>query len=133
MDWLAAAEFQYNDKKHVVTGRTLFELNFGKNSWKGDLIVQTEIPQVEEFLIGIQKSWEQTTKVMEEVQKSIKKQFDKKRRNPQGLKIGDNVWLENKNIYSNQPSKKLDNKKYRPFRISKDIGLGAFQLELPEG
>ena len=133
MDWLAAAEFQYNDKKHVVTGRTLFELNFGKHSWKGDLIVQTEIPQVEEFLIGIQKSWEQTTKVMEEVQKSIKKQFDKKRRNPQGLKIGDNVWLENKNIYSNQPSKKLDNKKYGPFRISKDIGLEAFQLELPEG
>ena len=133
MDWLAAAEFQYNDKKHVVTGRTLFELNFGKHSWKGDLIVQTEIPQVEEFLIGMQKSWEQTTKVMEEVQKSIKKQFDKKRRNPQGLKIGDNVWLENKNIYSNQPSKKLDNKKYGPFRISKDIGLGAFQLELPEG
>ena len=70
---------------------------------------------------------------MEEVQKSIKKQFDKKRRNPQGLKIGDNVWLENKNIYSNQPSKKLDNKKYGPFRISKNIGLKAFQLELPEG
>ena len=58
MDWLAVAEFQYNDKKHVVTGRTLFELNFGKHSWKGDLIVQTEIPQVEEFLIRIQKSWE---------------------------------------------------------------------------
>jgi len=29
--------------------------------------------------------------------------------------------------------KKLDQKRYRPFRISKDIGLGAFQLELPEG
>jgi len=42
------------------------------------------------------------------------------------------VWLENKNIQSNQPSKKLDNKRYRPFSISKDIGSGAFQLELPE-
>ena len=63
----------------------------------------------------------------------IKKQFDKKRRNPQGLKVRDNMWLENKNIHLNQPSKKLDNKKYRPFRISKNIGLGAFQLELPEG
>jgi len=41
--------------------------------------------------------------------------------------------LENKNIHSNQLSKKLDNKRYRPFRISKDIDLGAFQLELPEG
>ena len=70
---------------------------------------------------------------MEEAQKSMKKQFDKKRRNPQGLKVRDHVWLENKNIYLNRPSKKLDNKRYGPFKISKDIGLGAFELELPEG
>jgi len=38
---------------------------------------------------------------MEEVQKSMKKQFDKKRQNPQGLKVRDNVWLENKNIHLN--------------------------------
>jgi len=70
---------------------------------------------------------------MEEAQKRIKKQFDKKRWNPQGLKVGNNMWLENKNIHSNRPSKKLDNKRYGPFRISKDIGSGAFQLQLPEG
>jgi len=70
---------------------------------------------------------------MEEAQKNVKKQFNKKRRNSQGLKVRDNVWLESKNIHSNQPSKKLDQKRYRPFRISKDIGQGVFQLELPEG
>ena len=70
---------------------------------------------------------------MEEAQKTMKRQFDKRRRNPQGLKVSDNMWLENKNIHSNQPSKKLDNKRYGLFRISKDIGSGAFQLELPEG
>jgi len=58
MDWLAAVEFQYNDKRHVVTGRTLFELNFGRHPWKEDLMIQIEILQVEEFLIGLQKSWE---------------------------------------------------------------------------
>jgi len=62
----------------------------------------------------------------------MKKQFDKKRRNSQGLKVGDHVWLENKNIHLNQPSKKLDNKRYGPFKILKDIGLGVFELELPE-
>jgi len=56
MDWLAATEFQYNNKKHVATGRTPFELNFGRHPWKRDLMIQMEIPQVEEFLIGIQKS-----------------------------------------------------------------------------
>ena len=49
------------------------------------------------------------------------------------MRVGDNMWLENKNIHSNKPSKKLDQERYRPFRISKDIGLGVFQLELLEG
>jgi len=96
-------------------------------------MVKMDILQVEDFLIGLQKSWEQATKAMEKAQKNIKKQFNKKRRNPQGLKVGDNMWLENKNIHSNRPSKKLDNKRYGPFKILKDIGLGAFELELPEG
>jgi len=50
-------------------------------------------------------------KSMEEAQKNMKRQFDKRRRNPQELKIGDNIWLENKNIHLNKPSKKLDQKR----------------------
>ena len=85
----------------MATGQTPFELNFGRHHWKGNLVVQTDIPRVEDFLIGLQKSWEQVTKVMEKAQKNMKKQFDKKRRNSQGLKVRDNMWLENKNIHSN--------------------------------
>ena len=36
-------------------------------------------------------------------------------------------------MQSNRPSKKLDNKRYRLFRITKDISSRAFQLELLEG
>jgi len=32
----------------------------------------------------------------------------------------------NENIHLNQPSKKLDQKRYKPFGISKNIGLGVF-------
>ena len=96
-------------------------------------MVQMEFPRLENFLIGLQKSWEQATKSMEEAQENMKRQFDKKRRSPQELKVRDNIWLENKNIQLNQLSKKLDQKKYRPFKISKDIGLETFQLELLEG
>jgi len=49
------------------------------------------------------------------------------------LKIGDNVWLEAKNIHLNKSSKKLYQKRYRLFKISKNIGQGAFQPEIPEG
>ena len=65
-------------------------------------------------------------KSIEKAQKNMERQFDKRRQNPQGLKIGDNVWLENKNIQSNRSLKKLDNKRYGPFKISKDIGLEVF-------
>ena len=84
-------------------------------------------------MIGLQKSCEKATKLMEVVQEAMKRQFDKKQRNPQGLRVGDNVWLESKNIHLNRPLKKLDQKRYKPFRISKDIGQGVFQLELLEG
>ena len=43
-DWLATAEFQYNDKKHAAIEKTPFELNFRRHPWKGDLMVQTDIP-----------------------------------------------------------------------------------------
>ena len=103
-------EFQYNDKGHVATGQTSFELNFGRHPWKSNLVVQTEFPRLEKFLTGLQKSLKQATKLIEEAQKNMKRQFDKKRKNPQGLKIRDNMWLENKDIQLNQSSKKLDQK-----------------------
>ena len=131
-EWLVAVEFQYNNKKHVATEQTLFELNFRRHLWKDNLVVQTEFPKLEEFLIGLQRSWKEATKSIKAAQKSMKKQFDKKKRNSQGLKIGDNMWLENKNIHLNRLSKKLDQKRYRSFRISKNISLEAFQLELSE-
>ena len=81
--------------------KTSFELNFRRHSWKGDLIVQTEILRVEKFMTNLQKSQEQATNIIEELQKNMKWQFDKKRRNPQGLQVSKHVWLENKNIQSN--------------------------------
>ena len=43
------------------------------------------------------------------------------------------MWLKTKNIHLNQPSKKLDQKRYGPFKIIKNIGQKVFQLELLEG
>jgi len=43
------------------------------------------------------------------------------------------VWLEARNIQTNQPLKKLDQKRYGPFTIKEEIRQGAYRLELPEG
>ena len=42
------------------------------------------------------------------------------------------MWVEAKNIQSNQFSNKLDQKIYESFKISKNIGQEKFQLKLLE-
>ena len=79
-------------------------------------MVQMDFPTVEEFLVKLQKSWEEAKKSMEIAKEAMKKKFNKKRQNPQGLKAGEIIQLEAKNIHLNQPSKKLDQKRYRPFK-----------------
>ena len=58
---------------------------------------------------------------MDIAKETIKRQYDKKRWNLQGLKEGNNIWLEAKNIHLNRPSKKLDQKRYGSFKILKTI------------
>ena len=94
--------------------------------------MKTELPKIKDFLKGLQKSWKGAKKSTEVAKEAIKKQFDRKKCNLQGLKVKNNMWLKAKNIQSNQPSKKLDQKKCRLFKISKNIGQEVFQLELPE-
>ena len=63
----------------MATGCTSFKINFGQHPWKEDLTVQTEFPKLEEFLISLQKSWEEATKTMDMAKEMMKRQFDKKR------------------------------------------------------
>ena len=77
-----------------------FKLNFGKYPWKKDLIIRIELPKLNDFLEGLQRSWDKAKKLMDIAKKAIKKQYNKKRRNLQELKVGDNIWLEAKNIHS---------------------------------
>ena len=80
-----------------------------------------ELLKLEYFLKELQESWKIAKKFMDMAKKAIKKQFNKKRQNSQELKEKNNMWLEAKNIYLNQLSKKLNQKKYRLFKISKNI------------
>src|SRR5213076_789635 len=45
--------------------------------------------------------------------------------------IGDMVYLDGTNIHTICPSKKLDNRRFRPYHIKKKIGRMTYELELP--
>ncbi len=88
-------------------------------------MVQTEFPKLEEFLIGLQRSWEEAMKSMEIAQKyeeTIQQEIEESSRT-KGQ--GQCVAGEQKYPFK-QTFKEVGPKRYGPFRISKNIGQEAF-------
>ena len=47
------------------------------------------------------------------------------------FQIGSKVWLNAKNIRTQRPSRKLDNKRHGPYKVKARVGTHAYRLELP--
>ena len=77
-EWLSVVEFQYNNKKHMAIEHTPFKLNFRRHLWKGNLIIRTELPKLNNFLKELQRSWNKARILMNIAKEAIKKQFNKK-------------------------------------------------------
>ena len=60
----------------------------------------------------------------------MKKYYDWKTQPEQEYKKGDQVLLEGTNIRSDCPSKKLDNKRFGPFKILEKVGRSTYKLKL---
>jgi len=73
MKWLPVAEFQYNNKKHSATEHTLFELNFGRYSWKRNLTIKIELPKLEIFLKKTTEELESSKDINENGKRSYEK------------------------------------------------------------
>ena len=72
-EWLSAVEFQYNNKKYVAIGHTPFELNFERHPWKRDLKIKTELPKLNDFLEGLQRSWDKARILIDMAKEAMKK------------------------------------------------------------
>ena len=66
---------------------------------------------------------------LDSAQLSMAEQANKHRKDVT-FKVGDMVFLSNKNFNTERPSRKLDNKKWGPFKVVELIG-SSYRLELP--
>jgi len=60
-----------------------------------------EIPSLEDLLKKIETTREKARIAMERTKNMIKRQYNKRRQQSQDLKVGEQVWLEAKNIQMN--------------------------------
>jgi len=98
-DWIAEAEFQYNDKQHSTTGFSLFYLNYGYHLWKEDRNRSTTILEVQRFTEELDKARRKAQQAIDGRNKELKTKINKGRKT-ETYTNGDKVWLEAKNIHT---------------------------------
>src|ERR1700744_5343248 len=128
-DWyhyLPLAEFVHNNWVSETTKQSPFSLLSGYNP-RADWIDQPSlIPQVALRLSQFKAIRNQAQQAMTKAQKLWVKHRDSPR-----YKIGDQVWLEGRNLQLHYPTRKFRAQRYGPFKVQKVMSPVNYQLELP--
>ena len=132
-EWLAIAEFSYNDSVHAATQQTPFFLNYGQHPWKGtDVRREARNPSAGQFADWMKKVREDAQAALRQSAERMKTAYDKHARPSIAYSKGEKVYLESTNLKTDRPSKKLDDKRFGPFEIIQKKGESSYELKLPE-
>ncbi len=132
VDWLAIAQFSYNNRIQSSTGFSPFYLNYGLHPrTPNDVIRETPVVNANEFAEKISKMHEETRAALQKASLDMKKYADEYRQQAPDYQVGDKVMLDISNLRTTRPSKKLDLRRQGPFEIQEVISRSAYKLKLP--
>jgi hypothetical protein len=121
---LPIAEYAHNSWKHEGTQQTPHELLIGIKLQVNIKEIVDDVPATKQRLEEMQTARSSAQKCLEAIQKSHNQ------RSRMEIKVGQEVWLEGKNLHV-IGSKKLNPRRYSPFKIMEQIGSSTFKLDLP--
>jgi hypothetical protein len=121
---LPLAEYAHNSWKHDATRRTPHKLLFGMTPEVYVKFIPENVPTSAERLQNLKDTRKEVQKVLE------KQQQRRQARRLTEMKVGDQVWLEGKNL-SLRGHRKLLPKRYGPYKIMERVGNVAYRLKLP--
>ena len=107
-----------------MTGQTPFETLMGYTPRAEIFDVTSLIPTVTSCLRNWKKAREEAQRLMIKAQKK----WAQRRTLEQTFKIGDQVWLEGRNLHLDCPSIKLSPKRHGPFKIKRSYLLSLISL-----
>ena len=137
--WLPIAEYASNACKSDSTQLSPFNINYGfeprmsfepidTNGSARERILKQKASNIGDVMKDIWEFGSENLKHAREVQK---RHADKKRKEGPEYRIGDKAWLSTKNIKTQRPSKKLDDKQIGPFEVLESRG-NIVTLKLPD-
>jgi hypothetical protein len=131
-EWLALAEFSYNNFAHAATKNSPFFLNHGFHPWTGeDSRWEVKNESAAQFTTWMKKIHEDAASALWMANEQAKRQYDKHTRPSIEYKPRDQVYIEAMNIKMNCPSKKLDNKRFGPFKVLEKVKESSYKIDLP--
>jgi len=138
-DWLAPAEFAYNNRTHSSTKESPFFLEYGRHPrvpTTPDSPAKIDNPSATEFHETLSKARQAAGYALNRAAESMKKFADRKRKEAPSYQVGQLVWLNARHIKPGRPSKKLDVRRTGPFEILAPVPAdattpSAFRLRLP--
>ena len=132
-EWLAAAEFAVNNKVHTTTKVSSFMANYGKElRMGGDIRRKGKVESAMEFVQRMKKVQEEAEAALRKTQEEMKKYADRRRKESEVWKKGDQVLLSTKDlVFKERPSKKLTERYVGPYTIEEVVSSNAVKLWLP--
>ncbi|PIL32389.1 hypothetical protein GSI_05635 [Ganoderma sinense ZZ0214-1] len=132
VEWLPLAEFAYRCRVHASTGMSPFFMTHGHEPNTGVETLKDGINEsAKQFAERMQRIGKQAAQALEIAREAMKRHYDKHRRPAREYKTGDYVYIDAQNFPTDRPNKKLEDKRYGPFRVEEKIGASAYRLKLP--
>ncbi|QRW25577.1 Retrotransposable element Tf2 protein [Rhizoctonia solani] len=126
--WLPLAEYAYNNAKHSATGRTPFELVYGRNPVMNPSNVPANVPEADQVANTLAREWQEAESAL----RMTKERMTGTRGVVLRYSVGKKVWLDGKNVELRTNSNKLDPKQLGPFEVTEKVSSHAYRLKLPE-
>ena len=127
--FLSLAEFAFNLWRNESTGKSPFEVLMGYNPQAEWTTVSSPVPQVTHWLEQIKEAHDQAHLAMRKAQLGWIKDS---RRKQHVYQVGDQVWLDGRNIKMYHPTAKLAAKRHGPFPVQQVLLPINYQLTLPK-
>src|ERR1051325_9799078 len=125
---LPMIEFVHNTKPHSGRTNTPYELLLGYNPTAFISREETNIPSIEEKTTKLENMQQAALEAHELTRQKMANQNN---RPWTPFKVGDKVWLDNRNLPLPYSSRKLCQKREGPFVITRQTSNTTFELKLP--
>jgi hypothetical protein len=131
-EWLACAEFSYNDKIQSSTGFSPLYVNYRRHPYKGtNPQWEAKSQSAIEFVGHIKKVHEEIEAALKQSNETMKRAYNRKKGGSREYQPRDKVYLEGMNITADRPIMKLNDKQHGPFTVVKKVGAALYKLKLP--